>query len=70
MKRRRSTKVPRAKIEQARNAAALEAMFFWQLAEREGSQKWQRKADALARAAVRLDAELNGDEGKEPHPHG
>jgi hypothetical protein len=50
---------PREEIERARDAAALEAMFFWQLADREKSAKWQRKADECASAAMRLDEELN-----------
>jgi hypothetical protein len=53
-------KVARAKIEQARNMAALEALFFWQLGDREKSGKWRQKGDEKAAAALRLDRELNG----------
>jgi hypothetical protein len=55
-------KLTRKDLEQARNMAALKAMFFWQLADRKGtsSSKWRTRGDTCAEAALRLDRELNG----------
>ena len=63
-------KVTPERARELRDAAALEALFFWQLADRETAPatkaRWQKKADAAAEEAIGWDAELNGDEEQRP----
>lgn len=55
----------RAKLEQARDAAMLHALFFWQVQAHTTNlrtgQYWEQRALAAMDAAVGLDKELRGD---------
>jgi hypothetical protein len=52
--------VPRAKVEQARDSAMLQALFYWRLHQETGQDRHSRQAIKMAAAAIRLDAQLTG----------
>lgn len=58
--RAKVAKLDRALVEQARNACMLQALFYWQLGRRQQLITLKRKGDQKAKAALRLDGELNG----------